>query len=573
MDSLNKSAPKRRRYAALWGCFLLLNKRKGKTMEKKAYLKSGVLYDCFNKVRMALKNSISASEHAQTYVGEHGESYAEPEFSGKYIDISVKSYLDYHDEKMLENAKEVVGSVIANMRPDGYIGGLERGKEFFNFSVWNQAFTIHGLLAFYRATGDERALKCAERSADYVMNYFINEGNDILNSINCGTQHISILYMLCGIYEITKEEKYKDYIFFIVNSIKNSDLNFFDFESILELRSRKGIETLVILLGILKYGEIFGDEQALKSTEKYWEQLTNGQIRNTGNGTVEELWTEGGNAAMLLGADEKPNENCVAVGYIELSLALFYKNQSAKYLDAIDKSLYNHILSAISPDGTDFAYYQPNYGKKVRATESGSYKCCRYRGITLFTYMEDMLYYENENCIIPMIYASSMYESGNIKIAQETNYPYDGNVKISADVLGEREMLIKLRVPQGYSAQLRVNGKETEAKVESGYITVCLEKKSHTDIELTLETTVRAQSGIIDGKEYASFEYGTVLLAMIDYDGETLIDKSFTPLKTDKKFGGALTFKAKGIKNGESVDIFLTDYASADNYAVWIPAE
>lgn len=542
-------------------------------MVKKAYLKSGILYDCFHKVRMALKNSISIEDHVQTYVGEHEELYAEPEFSGKYIDILVKSYIDSNGEKMLENAKRIVESVVSNMRPDGYIGCLEKGKEFANFSVWNQAFTIHGLLAFYRATGDERALRCAERSTDYVMNYFINEGNDILNSTNYGTQHISLLYMLCGIFEVTREEKYKEYILFIVNRIKNSDLNFFDFDSILELRSRKGIENMVVLLGILKYGELFNDEQAQKSTERYWEQLTSGQIRNTGNGTVEELWTEGGNAAMLLGAEKKPNENCVAVGYIELSLALFYKNQQAKYLDAIDKSLYNHILSAISPDGADFAYYQPNYGKKVRTTESGSYKCCRYRGITLFTYMEDMLYYENDNCIIPMIYASSTYQSKNIKIVLETDYPYGGSIKISADVLGENEMYIKLRVPQGYSAKLRVGGKETGAKAENGYITICLAEKSHADMELMLEAEIRAQGGIIDGKEYVSFEYGTVLLALIDYDGETIIDKSFTPLKMDKENGNILKFKAKGKKNGEYKEVFLTDYASADDYTVWIPTE
>ena len=129
------------------------------------------------------------------------------------------------------------------------------------------------------------------------------------------------------------------YIYYIVGRIKNSDLNFFDFDDILELRSRKGIENFVILLGILRYAKLFGDEEAVCSVEKYWQQVNDTQIRNTGNGTMHELWSERGNACRLLGAGDKPNETCVAVGWMELSLTLFYLKQDVKYLDAIDKTL------------------------------------------------------------------------------------------------------------------------------------------------------------------------------------------------------------------------------------------
>ena len=168
-----------------------------------------------------------------------------------------------------------------------------------------------------------------------------------------------MLLPLCQLYDITKDEKCKKYILFIVERIKDSDLNFFDFENILTLRSRKGIENFVILLGILRYAALFGDEAAVTSVEKYWTQVRDTQIRNTGNGTVHELWSENGNGCMLLGAEDKPNENCVAVGWMELSLALFYIKCDVKYLNAIDKTLYNHLLASISPDGSDFAYYQP----------------------------------------------------------------------------------------------------------------------------------------------------------------------------------------------------------------------
>ena len=43
-----------------------------------------------------------------------------------------------------------------NQRGDGYIGGLEPGHEWDAFSVWNQAFTADGLLAYYEFTGDQK---------------------------------------------------------------------------------------------------------------------------------------------------------------------------------------------------------------------------------------------------------------------------------------------------------------------------------------------------------------------------------------------------------------------------------
>ena len=102
-----------------------------------------------------------------------------------------------------------------------------------------------------------------------------------------------------------------------------------------------------------------------------------------------------------------------------------------KYLNAIDKTLYNHLLASISADGSDFAYYQPNYGKKIKATDGNMYKCCRYRGFTIFAYMDEMLYYENDLVLIPMIYTSCNYRSAEAKVIMASDYPYKGSIKIT----------------------------------------------------------------------------------------------------------------------------------------------
>ena len=517
-------------------------------MHLKSELTAGLLYEYRQKVIDNLIYKVDADVHADTYtVRENYDMYAEPEFTGKYLDLCMKIYRTYKNETALANAKKVVDSIIKNQRADGFLGCLPEGKETLNFGVWNQAFTVLGLLSYYGGTGDERALEAACKCVSYVMNYFIEGNIDILDSLNYGTQHISILYPLCKLYRLTEQKKFKEYILYIIQRLKNSDLNFLDFEDVLEIRSKKGIENFVVLLGILEYADIFDDSSAASSVEKYWQQIADTQIRNTGNGTINELWTENGNACMFLGEDIKANETCVAVGWIELSLALFHLKQDVKYLNEVDKTLYNHILASIAEDGSDFAYYQPNFGKKLKNTEVGMYKCCRYRGFTLFSYMDEMLYYEDQNNIIPMLYTSGIYQSEDVEVLMETNYPFENHIKIS--VHSYREKQLKLRIPKNSKlVLLNISKCQVGYEIANDYICIDLPKNTSLDIELMFDFQLISEHGTIEEKEYVSYTYGCLLLAN-------------TSLRGNENFRYEIQGKT------------YCDYASADEYQVWIPME
>lgn len=543
----------------------------------KAELSSGILQEYRKKIAETLIYKVDAELHAKTYTGnEENDMYAEPEFTGKYLDLCMKLYRTYHAAEALQNAEKVADSIFTNQRADGYLGCLPEGKEFLNFSVWNQAFTVLGLISYYQGTGDRKALEAAERTISYSMDQFMEGKADILDALNDGTQHICILYFICKLYKITKEEKLKKYILFIVEAIRNSDLDFFDFTDILKLRSRKGIEIFVILLGILEYADIFEDSKAVAAVERYWQQVADSQIRNTGNGTIGEFWTEGGGGCMLLGTDVKANETCVAVGWMELSLALFYRKQDVKYLDAVDQTLYNHILASVAEDGSDFAYYQPNYGRKIRATGAGMYKCCRYRGFTLFTYMDEMLYYEDESSLIPILYTSGRYASEDADVTMETDYPFEGSIKLSVTV--QKEKTLKLRVPKKCSvAGFMVNGDKKECSVagsavtgeakgyeiREGYIDIVLPKDEPVEIELWPENKFETEYGYIDGKEYAAFSYGCLLLAAKRARPGRLIDKrNLEPRKRVPDAGEKVAFMIDGIP--------YCEYAAAEDYSVWL---
>lgn len=532
-----------------------------------SWLRDGVLFDRFSKVRENFYEKIDENIHADTYRGEHDLKYAEPEFTGKFMDICARYYEREGDRRALDKGMAVVNSIKENIRDDGYLGMLGEGNELQMFSVWNQSFTLYGLTRMFEATGDGDIKSLVIKAADWVYNTFTGEGHpDILNATNKGSQHISCLYPMLKAYEITHDVKYLEFVGGVIDYCETTDMNLLSFDDILTLRSQKGIEMIVVYLAVLKYGLLTGNSKAVKAAERYFEQIRTTQIRNTGNGTIYESWRENGNAPRLMPTEEKPNETCVAVGIVELAAALFHVFPEAKYLDVMEKTLFNHMCGSLEKSGSDLAYYQGNYGRKIYRTAGGMYQCCRYRGFTLFSYLNDLLYYYDGETLIPMVYTSSEFNCDGVKCVQTTDYPKSGEIKLS--VTAEHPLKLKLRVPE-WCGSYTLSAK---AELENRYLTVEL-PAGDSEITLVLEEKVVINSHEIDGKPYLSVNYGPLLMAHDTHFGGDM----WQELSADAQFkladGGELSM----IKL-ESDEMTLVDFASAgrndpenDTYTVFVP--
>ena len=535
-------------------------------------LGEGVLFDCFCRVRDHFYDRIDARVHAATYEGEHELLYAEPEFTGKFMDICARYYERERDLRALSKGMEVVRSIEKNIRADGYLGMLGIGNERKKFSVWNHAFTLYGLTRMLEATGEARVLSLVRRAADWIVNTFSGEGHpDILEASNKGCQNITCLFAMLRAYEVTKDRSYLDFVGEVIAYCETTDMNLLSFDSVLTLRSQKGIEMLVVYLGVLKYGALTGDRAAMNAAKRYFEELSLTQIRNTGNGTVSESWCENGNAARLMPTEEKPNETCVAVGIIELAAALFHVFPEAKYLDAIEKTLFNHMCGSLEKSGSDLAYYQGNYGRKIYRTAGGSYQCCRYRGFTLFSYLDDLLYYFDGSTFIPILYAPSEFCADGVRCQQITDYPASG--RIAWQIKTDKTLCIKLRVPQWCKQYtLSVNGREKDVAVQNGYLVIELARGEY-EILLSLEMNPVIQTHEINEKQYLSVTYGPLLMAHdTHFGGELWQSLSRSTQLTPADANGSAIAMLK------SDEMTLVDFASAggndpenDLYTVFIP--
>lgn len=481
-------------------------------------------------------NKIEPAYHASVYRGEHGIWFAESEFAGKYLDISVQYAKSCNSPEAISHARTVVESILSNQREDGYIGGLSKKDELSGFSVWNQAFTMFGLLSYYDFTHDARVLSACEGIVSWAADAYMYGDGNIMGGWNNGSQHLSLLLPLVRLCRISEKPVCRKLLDYMIEKIKASSIegvefdslkklgekvrgshnNFFSFSSILQLCSKKGIENFVILIGILEYGALTGDSAALPACEKYWEELNRTQIRDNGNGTLCEVWTEGGNQPRLLGLDVKPDENCVAVGWIEFCMALFFATGKARYLDAAEITYYNHLCGALAEDGHDFAYYQPNFGRRVTSTAESMYKCCRYRGYSAVAYLPEMLFRVTDDTIQTGIYANASYRDDTLCLNEETDYPMGGHIVLTVSAEKTVRRKLCLRVPAKVEgALLSVNGKALADIPSDGWFTVdrTWEAGSITRLDLTFSPKTVIRQAEIDGVMRMSVSIGPILLA------------------------------------------------------------
>ncbi len=542
-------------------------------------LTEGILKKYYSAIKENLFDKMSVQMHCDTYRGEHDLGYAEPEFSGKYIDICSSYYINEHDEKALEYARKVTYAAMKAQRDDGYMGMYMKGYEFGSFSVWNQAFTLFGMLKYYEITHDKKVLESVERCASYLIDSF--KKRDILEAANNGSQNLCITLPIAMLYGITKNKKYDTFIQSVKDILKNSDMNLINPTDILKLRSQKGIEILVAYIGLMTYAMISDDEEIINGACMYWEQLNETQIRNTGGATVYELFVKDGGKPAFLPIYIKPNENCVTVGWIELSLMLFYVKKEAKYLDAAETALFNHELAAISKNSDDFCYYQPNFGKKIQGTPDQYYSCCRYRGLTLFAHMKELLYYDNKDEIVPMIFAPSIYENDNLIIEQKTDYPQNNIIEFIIEPKKKTELNLKLRLPSWCDkAKIFINDQEIYLTPCYGFdkyfdnffrIDKIIENKIHIRYELYMD--VKIESAKIFDSHFAALHYGPLVMALDSRFGTKLENIEINTKNNNFKREQAENEMVK-ISNGNCI---FVDYASAgttnpetDEFSVWV---
>ena len=452
----------------------------------------------------------------------------------------------------LEKQMDKIIDIIADAQcPDGYLyelftvppkkkigwGAGDKPYSFVDHSheLYNMGHMYEGAVAYYRATGKRKWLDVAEKNAQHVNKVFFegdsnyNEGNPI----NQAPGHQEIELALVKLYQVTGNQLYLDMAqkFLDIRGVTykpkgNGVMSPTYAQQHLPVREQRtaeghSVRAMYMYSGMADVMALKGDTSFIPALEGIWHDIVDKKMHiNGGLGAVPGI--EGFGPAYVLPNKKTYDETCAAVGNVFFNYRMFLASGNAKYVDVAEVALYNNVLAGVNMEGNKFFYVNVleadgrkafNHGRAGRSPWFGT-ACCPSNMARLIPQVPGMLYSHTDDDIFCAFYASSTtdvpLETGNVKLSQQTDYPFDGTIVIDVKPVQEgAEFTLWLRIPTwcndrfvpgelysyadrvSESVMARVNGKKVRAEVTDGYMPIKRQWKAGDKVQLHLPMPVR----------------------------------------------------------------------------------
>jgi DUF1680 family protein len=288
--------------------------------------------------------------------------------------------------------------------------------------------------------------------------------------------------------------------------------------------------------GMADIAAIENDPAYLNAITKVWGDLVNGKMYLTGG-----IGATGGNEGF---ADPfvLPNmtaycETCASIGDIFFNHRLFLLHGQSKYIDILEKTLYNSMLSGVSLSGDRFFYPNPleSSGHQSRQAWFGC-ACCPSNVARFVPAIPGYIYAVTDNELYVNLFISNdaniMLGKEKVSISQKANFPWDGKVEIAVNPEASSRFILKIRIP-GWArneaipggiykftendndpVKLSVNGTALDIQTEEGYAVVSRLWKQGDKVEIEIPMPVRkviADERVKEDNGKIAFQRGPVI--------------------------------------------------------------
>ena len=384
--------------------------------------------------------------------------------------------------------------------------------------LYNLGHLYEAAVAHYQATGKRTLLDIALRSADLLVGTF-GPGK---KSIWPGHQITEM--GLARLYRVTGNERYLNLAKFLLdergpNPGEKTNARGLEYnqahQRVIEQTAPVGhaVRATYMYAGMADVSALAGDAAYVKAIDTIWQNTVGRKLYITGG-----IGARG--AGEAFGRDyELPNmtaynETCASVGVDYWNHRLFLLHGDAKYIDVMERTLYNGLISGVSLDGKTFFYPNPleSNGQHERSPWFGV-ACCPGNITRFLASVPGYVYARRGDTIYVNLYAAGTADidtgRGKVTLVQDTRYPWDGIVRITVTPNHSRAFAIKVRIPgwarnqavpsdlyrfvDGVSEPptLTVNGERMPAAGVNGYATLTRQWKAGDVIALTLPMPVR----------------------------------------------------------------------------------
>ena len=454
------------------------------------------------------------------------------------------------DEDLERQMDEIVADIAASQEPDGYlhasrtlypdmeIADMGDGKYAYvdhSHELYNMGHLYEAAVAYYRATGKRALLEVAERNARHVQRVFF-EGDPNYNNgkpINQAPGHQEIELALVKLAEATGRPEYLKTAqrFLDIRGVTyrphgegtNAPTYAQQHQAVVDQRAPTGhaVRATYLYAAMADVGAMLGIDRYSEALDGIWQNMVDTRMHITGGlGAVHGI--EGFGPEYFLPNDDAFNETCAAVGNVFFNWRMFLLHRDAKYLDVAEVALYNNVLAGVNLAGDRFFYINPlaangvrpfNHGRPERSPWFGT-ACCPTNIARLIPQVPGMIFARDDEGLTLCLYAASRtrLELGGVQteVIEETDYPFDGQVRVTLNPAEPARFMVKLRIPTwttdrfvpgelyryrdttGEEAKIFVNDKPVDIAIKKGLAVVGREWTAGDVLRLELPMPVRA---------------------------------------------------------------------------------
>jgi len=399
--------------------------------------------------------------------------------------------------------------------------------------LYNLGHLYEAAVAHYQATGKRTLLDIALKSADLVNKDF---GYDRLK-VYPGHQVIEM--GLVKLYRVTGEKKYLDLarFFLDIRGPKGQVYNQANLKPVDQTEAvGHSVRATYMYSGMADIAAIENDSAYLRAITKIWGDLVYDKIYLTGG-----IGASGGNEGFAE-PFALPNmsaycETCASIGDIFFNQRLFLLHGQSKYIDVLEKTLYNSMLSGVSLSADRFFYPNPleSNGQHLRQAWFGC-ACCPSNVARFVPAIPGYIYAVTDKALYVNLFISNeaniVLGNRKVSISQKANFPWDGKVEITINPETSSKFILKIRIPgwamnealpgglykftdqDAEPIKLLVNREVTDLKIENGYAVVSRKWKTGDKVNFEFPMPVRkvtADNRVKADEDKIAFQRGPVI--------------------------------------------------------------
>ena len=467
-----------------------------------------------------------------------------------YPDVKLKAYID-----------SVLDVVAAAQEPDGYLytartinpqhpHGWAANKrwaaeEHASHELYNLGHMVDAACAHYQATGSTKFLDIAKRYADCV----VREVGPNAGQACVVPGHQIAEMALARLYVLTGEKKYLDEAKFLLDyrgKTSHKDVYSQSDKPVVDQTEAWGhaVRAGYMYAGMADVAALTQDSSYIKAIDTIYENIVSRKYYLTGGVGARH----GGEA---FGADyELPNltaynETCAAISMVYLFERMFLLHGDAKYIDCLERTLYNGVISGMSVDGGKFFYPNPlSSDGRYRFNADGTMTrqpwfgcaCCPSNLCRFIPSMPGYIYGVRNNDIYVNLFAANTATIAlggkNVTLQQETNYPWDGDIAIKVLQNKAKTFNMMIRIPGWVQSrvvpsdlyaynddifstyEITVNGQHVDGVLENGYMVINRKWKKGDIVRIHFDMPVRtvvASPRVADDRGRIAVERGPLV--------------------------------------------------------------